>query len=80
MLIGYAITSTVEQEAGFEAQKRDLEAAGCKKVFSEQVSSVATRTQLPAALDYLRDDDVSSSPSSTGWRAPCAICWRSLPG
>ena len=58
MLIGYARTSTVEQEAGFEAQKRDLEAAGCKKVFSEQVSSVATRTQLDAALDYLRDDDV----------------------
>ena len=58
MLIGYARTSTVDQEAGFEAQKRDLEAAGCKKVFSEQVSSVATRAQLDIALDYLRDDDV----------------------
>src|SRR6478735_3851804 len=58
MLIGYARTSTVDQEAGFEAQKRDLDAAGCKKVFSEQVSSVATREQLHAALDYLRDDDV----------------------
>ena len=58
MLIGYARTSTVEQEAGFEAQKRDLEAAGCKKVFSEQVSSVATREQLDAALEYLRDDDL----------------------
>ena len=37
---------------------RDLEAAGCKKVFAEQVSSVAQRDQLEAALDYLRDDDV----------------------
>ena len=58
MLIGYARTSTVEQEAGFEAQKRDLEAAGCKKVFSEQVSSVVVREQLNVALEYLRDEDV----------------------
>ena len=27
-------------------------------MFSEQVSSLATRTQLDAVLDYLRDDDV----------------------
>jgi DNA invertase Pin-like site-specific DNA recombinase len=58
MLVGYARTSTVDQEAGFEAQKRDLEAVGCKKVFGEQVSSVAVREQLDAALDYLLDEDV----------------------
>ena len=57
MQIGYARTSTLEQIAGFEAQKRDLEAAGCKKVFSERVSSVAQREQLEAAIDYLRDGD-----------------------
>ncbi len=57
MEIGYARTSTLEQVAGFEAQKRDLEAAGCKKVFAEQVSSVAQRDQLEAAIDYLRDGD-----------------------
>jgi len=57
MDIGYARTSTVEQVAGFDAQKRDLEAAGCTKVFSEQVSSVAERDQLDAAIDYLRDGD-----------------------
>lgn len=57
MQIGYARTSTLEQVAGFEAQKRDLEAAGCKKVFAEQVSSVAQREQLEAAIDYLRDGD-----------------------
>lgn len=33
-------------------------AAGCKKVFAEQVSSVAEREQLQAAIDYLRDGDV----------------------
>ena len=58
MKIGYARTSTVDQAAGFEAQRRDLLAAGCKKVFAEQVSSVAEREQLQAAIDYLRDGDV----------------------
>ena len=57
MQIGYARTSTLEQVAGIEAQKRDLETAGCNKVFAEQVSSVAQRDQLEAAIDYLRDGD-----------------------
>ncbi len=58
MLIGYARTSTIEQVAGLEAQQRDLGAAGCTRMFSEQVSSVAQREQLEAAIDYLRDGDV----------------------
>ena len=58
MHIGYARTSTVDQVAGFEGQLRELEAAGCKKVFKEQVSSVAARPELDAVLAYLRDDDV----------------------
>jgi len=57
MLIGYARASTVDQEAGFEAQIRDLKAAGCEKVFAEQVSSVGKRPQLEAAIDYIRDTD-----------------------
>ena len=58
MLIGYARTSTVDQKAGLDAQVRDLRAAGVKKVFSEQVSSVAQRDQLRSAIDYLREGDV----------------------
>jgi len=58
MQIGYARTSTLDQVAGFEAQRRDLEAVGCHKIFAEQVSSVAEREQLKAALDYLREGDV----------------------
>jgi DNA invertase Pin-like site-specific DNA recombinase len=58
MQIGYARTSTTDQAAGFDAQRRDLKAAGCKKIFAEQVSSVAERQQLIAALDYIRDGDV----------------------
>src|SRR6185312_5280938 len=34
-----------------------LKDAGCDRVFKEQVSSVAKRAQLEAALDYVRDGD-----------------------
>lgn len=57
MQIGYARTSTLEQDAGLGAQERDLNAAGCSRVFVEKVSSVAQRDQLEAAIDYLRDGD-----------------------
>jgi DNA invertase Pin-like site-specific DNA recombinase len=51
MLIGYARTSTLDQTAGFEAQLMELAQEGCEKIFSEQVSSVAPRAQLEAALE-----------------------------
>lgn len=57
MKIGYCRTSTTEQVAGFEAQGRLLLATGCTRVFREQVSSVAIRTELDAALDFVRDGD-----------------------
>lgn len=58
MIIGYARTSTTEQTAGLEAQKRDLEAAGAERMFSEHVSSVATRATLAECLSFLRSGDV----------------------
>jgi DNA invertase Pin-like site-specific DNA recombinase len=57
MLVGYARTSTVEQVAGLEAQLRDLKAAGCERVFHEQVSSVTDRPKLAEALQFLREGD-----------------------
>ena len=57
MLIGYARTSTVDQQAGFDAQLLELNAYGCERLYQEQVSAVATRTQLEAAIDMLRDGD-----------------------
>ena len=57
MRIGYARTSTVDQQAGLDAQLAELERLGCTKLFHERVSSVAERAQLEAALDYLRDND-----------------------
>ncbi|HMJ44880.1 MAG TPA: recombinase family protein [Pseudolabrys sp.] len=56
-MIGYARTSTTDQQAGLEAQLRDLKEAGCRKVFSEQASAVGVRPQLDAVLDYCREGD-----------------------
>jgi DNA invertase Pin-like site-specific DNA recombinase len=59
MLIGYARTSTVEQVAGFEDQKRELEKAGVDRVYSEQVSAVAqSRPQFDLVMAMLREGDV----------------------
>ncbi|MBS7812856.1 recombinase family protein [Roseococcus pinisoli] len=58
MIVGYARTSTAEQEAGLAGQERELAAAGCTKLFAERVSSVARRPQLEAALDFVREGDV----------------------
>jgi DNA invertase Pin-like site-specific DNA recombinase len=57
VIVGYARTSTVDQQAGLDAQVRDLKAGGAEKVFAEQVSSMAERPQLKACLAYLRDGD-----------------------
>jgi DNA invertase Pin-like site-specific DNA recombinase len=57
MLIGYARTSTVDQQAGFEAQLVELNTYGCERTYQEQVSAVATRTQLEAAIEMLREGD-----------------------
>jgi DNA invertase Pin-like site-specific DNA recombinase len=58
MNIGYARTSTIDQLAGFEAQLKELKAVGCEKIFREQVSSVAIRIQLQAAIDFAREGDM----------------------
>jgi DNA invertase Pin-like site-specific DNA recombinase len=57
MLIGYARTSTLEQEAGLEAQVRDLTDLKCEKVYQEQASSVGPRQVLETALEFAREGD-----------------------
>jgi len=57
MLIGYARTSTLDQIAGFVAQRKALQALGCEKLFEEQVSSVGQRDALSAALEFVREGD-----------------------
>jgi DNA invertase Pin-like site-specific DNA recombinase len=58
VIVGYARTSTTDQNAGLEAQERDLRAAGAERLFSEQVSSVTARSGLAECLAFLRDGDV----------------------
>ena len=60
MLIGYARTSTEDQEAGLEAQIRDLKAAGVEEehIYFEKLSSVdAERPKLKEAMKFMRKGD-----------------------
>ena len=54
--IGYARVSTQEQTA--DLQLDALNAAGCKRIFTEKASGAQRgRPQLAAALDYIREGD-----------------------
>ncbi len=56
MYIGYARVSTFEQN--LDLQKDALTHAGCERIFTDQVSSVAAaRPGLAEALNYMRKDD-----------------------
>lgn len=58
MLIGYARTSTIEQDAGLEGQVRSLQAHGCERIFHEKISGTQTnRPELQTAFDHLRHGD-----------------------
>ena len=57
---GYARTSSVQQRLGLSDQIKQLEDAGCTKVFSEQISSrkpASERPQLQAVLSVLESGD-----------------------
>lgn len=58
MKVGYSRTSTADQLAGLSAQLRELESAECEKIFQEQISSVAIRDQLNAAIEFVRSGDI----------------------
>jgi len=58
MKIGYARTSTIEQNAGLNGQVRELDAVGCDKIFREQVSGKdIKRPKLLEALEFIREGD-----------------------
>ena len=57
MLIGYARTSTTDQQAGFDSQLVELEAYGSELTFKEEVSAVASRGELERAMDMLSGGD-----------------------
>lgn len=56
ILVGYARVSTCDQQAGLDAQVRDLTAADCEEIFSEQVPFVVCRisaTVVRSVLSFL---------------------------
>lgn len=56
MKVGYIRTSKKDQNP--ELQRRDLQAAGCEKIFEEQISSrKADRPELGAAMEFCREGD-----------------------
>jgi len=57
IVVGYARTSTTDQQAGLDAQIRDLRAIGAEEIFSEQVSALAQRDRLKEALRFVRRGD-----------------------
>ena len=57
MIVGYARTSTIEQEAGFEHQVKKLKENKCEKIFKEQVSAYANRNELKKCLEFVRTGD-----------------------
>jgi DNA invertase Pin-like site-specific DNA recombinase len=59
MLIGYARTSTIDQDYGLDAQIEALKAAGCdpELIHHEKVSRVANRPKLDEVLKHLRNGD-----------------------
>ena len=79
VLIGYARTSTSDQTAGLDAQQRDLTAAGCERVFREQVSSVSARAKLAECLSFLRHGDVLIVTKPTDPPAARRNCCPSKP-
>jgi len=58
-LIGYARVSTTDQEAGLDAQLRDLFAAGCAawETYTERTSAVGSRPGLETVLGQLQKGD-----------------------
>lgn len=57
-IIGYARTSTADQQAGLADQIAQLEKEGCERIWSEHASAISgPRSELKAALMWVREGD-----------------------
>jgi len=75
--VGYARVSTDHQL--LDQQRDALNAAGCERVFTDQMSGVREdRPGLVALLDYVRDGDVVVSSPSTALAGPCPGVIRTI--
>ena len=78
MIIGYARTSTAQQNYGLEHQVELLEGAGAEKIFKEQVSSVAERPQFTKAIDHARDGDVFIVTTLSRFARSISDLWKNI--
>ena len=58
MIVGYARTSTTDQQFGLDAQIEQLTAVGCEKIVTEQASSVGKRTEWSRLVEFVREGDI----------------------
>jgi DNA invertase Pin-like site-specific DNA recombinase len=61
VIVGHGRVSTLHQGAGLEAQEAPLAAAGCQRLFCEEVSSIGERAELDKALELVRASDTFGS-------------------
>jgi hypothetical protein len=71
MRVGYARTSSVEQQAGLDAQCRDLKGAECEKIFSD-------KHRRSASASSLKRRSISSE-RATPWSLPSFVALPARP-
>jgi DNA invertase Pin-like site-specific DNA recombinase len=80
--VGYARISNwkraglAEASQRLEAQRTELAAAGCTRIFADQIASTGECVELELALQYVREGDSAGSPV---WRAACRSSLKSAP-
>ena len=78
MKIGYARTSTAQQNYGLDHQIDLLKQAGAEKVFKEQVSSVRERPQFTKAMDHAREGDVFMVTTLSRFARSITDLWKNI--
>ena len=66
MQVGYARTSTTVQDAGLEAQLRDLAAAGCAKGCAHHAPARFTLVARAGLYDLVENATATDAPALTG--------------
>jgi len=79
MLIGYARQSTTHQKSGLEHQIEELTKIGCKKIFAEEISSVASkRPEFENAIEFCREGDTLVVTKLSRFARSITDLWKSV--
>jgi DNA invertase Pin-like site-specific DNA recombinase len=79
MKIGYARTSTDHQKYGLEDQIEKLTAAGCGRIFSEEISSVSVaRTEFRNAIEFVREGDMLVVTTLSRFARSISDLWKHI--